>query len=203
MDDLDKALKHFKRVDPILYAAAKQVRSRLLKRPATRGRDRLYASLVESVVSQQLSVKAADTIWARVETVCGGKVTPDSVLKASVPRLRKAGLSAAKTKTIKELAKVVKKGLDLPALRKKSPQEAEEALTKVWGIGPWTTEMFLIFALQHPDIFSPGDLGLVRSIETLYKVKNPSRAKLEQISACWSPYRSLACRILWRARDTE
>ncbi len=203
MDDLDKALRHFKRVDPVLYAAARKVRSHLHKRPALRGGDRLFRALAESIVSQQLSVKAADTIWERVESVCGGKVTPESVLKAALPRLRKAGLSAAKAKTIKELAKAIQKGLNLPALRKASPKEAEETLTALWGIGPWTTEMFLIFALEHPDIFSPGDLGLVRSIETLYNVKNPSRARLEKMTACWSPYRSIACRILWKVRDTK
>lgn len=203
MDDLDKALSHFKRVDPILYRAGLKTRKLITKRPAIRGSDRLFRALAESIVSQQLSVKAANTIWERVESVCGGKVTPDSVLKASLPRLRKTGLSAAKAKTIKELAKAIQKGLNLPALRKASPKEAEETLAALWGIGPWTTEMFLIFALEHPDIFLPGDLGLVRSIETLYKVKNPSRARLEKITACWSPHRSIACRILWKARDTK
>ncbi len=201
--DLPNALRHFKRVDPIMYQAAYSHRKLILRRPQVRGSDRLFAALAESVVSQQLAVKAADAIWARVESVCGGKVTPSSVLKTSLPRLRKAGLSSAKAKTLKELAKAVTKGLDLPSLRKKSPEEAEETLTAVWGIGPWTSEMFLMFALQHPDIFSAGDLGLVRSIEDLYMIKNPSRAKLEKISACWSPYRSLACRILWKSRDTK
>lgn len=202
MHDLDAALKHFKKADPVLHWAAKKVRSHLKARPAVRGADRLFAHLAESVVSQQLSVKASDTIWKRLEEACGGNVTPASILKAPLPRMRKAGLSAAKAKTLKELAKAVKGGLDLPALRKKTQDEAEEILAAVWGIGPWTTEMFLMFALGHPDIFSARDLGLVRSMETLYGLKkDPPRERLEKIALAWSPYRTVACRILWKHRD--
>lgn len=202
MHDLDAALKHFKKVDPVLHRAAREVERHLKARPAVRGSDRLFASLAESVVSQQLSVKASDTIWKRLEDACGGAVTPESIRSTYLPKMRKAGLSAAKAKTLKELAKAVSNGLDLPALRKKTQAEAEEILTAVWGIGPWTTEMFLMFALGHPDIFSARDLGLVRSMETLYGLKkNPPREKLETIALAWSPYRTLACRILWRVRD--
>jgi DNA-3-methyladenine glycosylase II len=199
---MEDAYKHFKRADPILYKAARSVQDRLTPQKLKRTNQALFASLAESVVSQQLSVKAADTIFTRLTAACGGSVTPDSILAASLPKMRKAGLSAAKAKTLKELSKAVKKGLVLSSLRTKSPEEATEALVEIWGIGPWTAEMFLLFGLGHPDIFSPGDLGLVRSIENLYGIKNPSRAKLESITACWSPHRSLACRILWRYRDT-
>lgn len=198
---MKEAFAHFKKHDPVLHAAAVKVRARLTPQKLKRTNNELFASLAESVVSQQLSVKAADTIYARLLTACGGAVTPDSILATSLPKMRKAGLSAAKVKTLKELAKAMKKGLVLTSLRTKSPEEATEALTKVWGIGPWTAEMFLMFGLGHPDIFSPGDLGLVRSIEHLYGLKNPSRAKLEKIAAIWSPHRSLASRILWRHRD--
>jgi DNA-3-methyladenine glycosylase II len=202
MQDIEKALAHFKKVDPILHRAAKKVRHTLTSRPALKGKDRLFASLCESVVSQQLSVKASDTIWGRLKTICGGVVSPSSVRATSLPKLRKAGLSAAKAKTLKELAKAVEKGLDLPALKAKTPEEASEALVAVWGVGPWTVEMFLMFALAHPDIFSPRDLGLVRSMETLYGLKrNPSHKTLEKIALVWSPHRTLASRILWRMRD--
>ena len=201
MTDLDKALRHFKQADPILYQAA--LKHRHVLRPHTRkNRDQLFASLCESVVSQQLSVKASDTIWGRLKEACAGKVTPESISRISLPRMRACGLSAAKAKTLKELAKAIRNGLDLPALRRATPEEATERLTVVWGIGPWTAEMFLMFGLGHPDIFSPGDLGLVRAMEMLYGLKrNPPRAKLERIAGCWSPHRSVACRILWRTRD--
>jgi DNA-3-methyladenine glycosylase II len=203
MDDISIALRHFKRADPILHAAAKKVRKSLAPRPPVRSQGKLFASLAESIVSQQLSVKAADTIWERLVTACGGKVTPDSIRRTPLPKLRKAGLSAAKVKTLKELAKAVNGGLNLPALRTKTQAEAEEILTAVWGIGPWTTEMFLMFALGHADIFSARDLGLVRAMETLYGIKrnSASHAKLEKIAAAWSPHRTIACRILWRTRD--
>lgn len=202
MTDLENAFAHFKKADPILHTAAKRVRASLTARKETKGEVRLFASLAESVVSQQLSVKASDTIWSRVKEVCGGTVTPESIQRASLPRLRKAGLSAAKAKTLKELAKAMKKGLKLGPLKKESPETATQTLTKVWGIGPWTSEMFLMFGLGHPDIFSKGDLGLIRSIETLYGIKNPTHAELEAISAKWSPHRTTASRILWRARDS-
>ena len=203
MDDLEQALAHLKKADPVLFAAAKRVRKTLTARPPARGENRLFASLAESVVSQQLSVKASDTIWKRLGEACRGKVTPASILATSLPRMRKAGLSAAKAKTLKELAKTVQKGLNLSALRKKTPEEASEALVAVWGIGPWTAEMFLMFGLGHLDIFSARDLGLVRSIETLYGVKKGSSlATYEAIAARWSPHRTLASRILWRIRDT-
>ena len=196
------ALKHFKKVDPVLHGEAKRLLKTLSRRAEIHRADLLYAALAESVVSQQLSVKASDTIWTRLKTACGGKVTPSSVLTTSLPRMRKAGLSAAKVKTLKELAKAVEKGLHLPALKKKSPEEATATLTQVWGIGPWTAEMFLMFGLSHPDIFSARDLGLVRSMEALYGLKNPSIQELDAIAARWSPHRSLASRILWKSRDS-
>lgn len=201
MNGYDAALKHFKKVDPVLYKAAQKTLPSLSRVSEITSNTRLFSTLSESVVSQQLSVKASDTIFGRLKEICGGAVTVDAILKATFPRLRKAGLSAAKAKTLKEIAKTVRKGLVLTSLRKYSPEEATEALTKIWGVGPWTAEMFLIFGLKHPDIFSPGDLGLVRSIETLYGVKNLSKERLHNLTACWSPYRSLACRVLWRARD--
>lgn len=202
MHDLDAAFEHFRKADPLLHKAAKKVRHRLTARKPVRGADRLYASLAESVVSQQLSVKASDTIWKRLEAACGGNVTPDAVLTVRLSTMRAAGLSAAKAKTLKELAKAVKSGLDLSSLRKKTPEEASAALTAVWGIGPWTAEMFLMFGLGHPDTFSARDLGLIRSMEALYGIKKDSQyAVYEAIAMKWSPHRTTACRILWRLRD--
>lgn len=203
MRDFDAEFKHFKKADPVLHSAGLKVRTKLTRKAAVRNADKLFATLAESVVSQQLSVKAADTIWTRLEVACGGKVTPASIKKVSLPRMRKAGLSGAKAKTLKELAKAVDKGLHLPALNKKSPEEATDILTEVWGIGPWTAEMFLMFGMNHPDIFSARDLGLVRAMEQLYGLKNPTHAKLEKIAAAWSPHRTLASRILWRTRDEK
>lgn len=206
MEDLTKAFAHFKKVDPILYEAGKKVRASLAASKKRRriGNATLFSALASSVVSQQLATKAADSIWARVREACGGRVTPESIRKTPLPKLRKAGLSGAKAKTLKELAKAVGNGLNLASLSKVSKDEAIETLTKVWGIGPWTCEMFLMFALEHPDIFSARDLGLVRSMETIYGLPRTTSLKtLEEMSLVWSPYRSYACRILWRHRDTK
>ena len=201
MNDIEAALKHFRKTDPVLYAAAKKVKSHLTPRPRAISAEKLFASLAESIVSQQLSVKASDTIWKRLEEACGGKVTAASIRATSLPKMRKAGLSAAKAKTLKEIAKAVEKGLHLPALKKRSPEDAIATLTEVWGVGPWTAEMFLMFGLHHPDIFSARDLGLMRSMETLYRLKSSSVTTLESIALKWSPYRTVACRVLWRVRD--
>lgn len=198
-----EALKHFRKHDPVLYGAAKRFKGTLTARvKARRTGDDLFRALAGSVVSQQLSTKAAATIWARLEVACGGRVTPETILKLRLPSMRKAGLSAAKSKTLKELAKAVKKELDLPALRRVPEDEAIAKLTEVWGIGTWTAEMFLIFALGREDVFSPGDLGLVRAIEMLYDVpKDSHRDVYIEIAERWSPYRSVACLALWRHRD--
>lgn len=201
-DDIEKAFRHFKKVDPILHTAAHQVRHTLTFKKAPQSEARLFTSLAESIVSQQLSVKAADAIWARVKEACGGRVTVRAILATRTLRLRNAGLSNAKVKTLKALAMAINKGLRLSPLKKVSPEEAIEVLTQVWGIGPWTAEMFLMFGLQHPDIFSKGDLGLIRAVEMLYKVKNPSAHYLERLTLVWSPHRTLAARILWRVRDS-
>lgn len=198
-----KALTHWKASDPILYMAAlPHAKGLSEKRKRRTGNATLFAALASSVVSQQLSTKAADTIWERLRKACGGKVTPNTITKIRLPSMRKAGLSAAKAKTLKELAKEVKNGLDLSSLSKATKEEAVERLTVIWGVGPWTCEMFLMFAADHPDIFSARDLGLVRSMETLYGLKRgSSHAKLEKMAERWAPYRTLACRVLWRSRD--
>lgn len=200
---MDGALKHYKKADPILYKAARAVSRRLSPELYKRTNQALFEALAKSIVSQQLSIKAADTIYKRLKEACGRKVTPESIRKTPLSKMRTAGLSNAKSKTLRETARAVKAGLVLSSLRTKRPEEAMLTLTKIWGIGPWTAEMFLIFGLGHEDIFSPGDLGLVRSMEELYGLKNPSRATLEKIAAAWSPHRSLACRILWRYRDAK
>lgn len=199
------ALAHLKKVDPILYAAACTYQGTLAGRVKTlRRNDQLFASLASSVVGQQLSIRAAETIWQRVVAVCGGKVTATSVAATPVEQLRLAGLSASKVKALKALSDaVLHEGLNLLALKKLSHDEASERLTRIWGIGPWTVEMFLIFALGAPDVFSPGDLGLVRAIERLYELpKGAPRTAIIQVTEKWAPHRSFACLVLWEVYDS-
>lgn len=197
-------LAHLKRVDPILHKAALPHAKAILEVTGhRRGYKKLFPALAGSIVSQQLSTKAADTIWSRLETACKGDVTPEAILKLRLPTMRKAGLSAAKSKSLKELAKAVMEGrVDFKKLAKLPEEEAIASLSSVWGIGRWTAEMFLMFALGREDIFSPGDLGLVRSIELLYGVPKDSPKEVYiQIAEKWSPHRTFASRVLWRVRD--
>ena len=206
MPRLALALEHFKRVDPHFYTATKKYHASL---PGTlsgkKTRAQLFASLVSTVVSQQLGLAAADAILSRVKEVCKGRLTPEAVLKARPATLRKAGLSGAKIKTLKSIARAVKhNSLDLLSLKTVSEAEAAEQLMKIWGLGPWSAEMFLMFALGRPDVFSPGDLGLIRAMEALYGLpKNAPRPSLLAIAEKWSPHRTYASLLLWRTRDTK
>lgn len=201
-----RAMKHLKKVDPVLYAAAlphyKDIEERM-------GHRRSYAALFEalagSIVSQQLSTKAADTIWGRLEKACKGKVSPEAILRLRVPTMRTAGLSAAKVKTLKELSRAIVDGtLNLAALKKVPEEVAVAKLSSIWGIGRWTAEMFLMFALERHDVFSIGDLGLRRSVEALYGLPKDAPAKdIEAIACVWAPHRSFASRALWRVRDAS
>ncbi len=198
------ALLHFKKHDPVLHKAAKRFAGTITARVKPRRTEvDLFRALASSVVSQQLSTKAAATIWNRLESACGGKVTPEAISRLRSPSLRKAGLSAAKVKTLKELAKAMKEGLSLTKLKRVPESEAIEELTKVWGIGVWTAEMFLMFALGRTDVFSPGDLGIIRSMEMLYDIpKDSHKSVYIERAQCWSPYRSVACLVLWQHRDS-
>ncbi len=198
-----RALAHFKQHDIRLYEATKTHHKALpLELPAKRGTNALFSALVSIVVSQQLGTGAADSIFARVKKACRGKLTPHLVGNVPENTLREAGLSGAKIKTIKSLAHAVKsKEISLISLKRGTVDNSFTTLTSLWGLGPWSVEMFLMFVLGHPDVFSAGDLGLVRSIERIYGVKAPTRTSLLALSEKWSPYRSWACLLLWRARD--
>jgi len=202
------ALLHLKKADPVLYKAALPLKDHFVAGSTAQRRysgQKLFSSLAASVTGQQLSTKAADTIWGRLVVACKGEVTPEAIQKLHLPSMRKAGLSAAKSKTLKELSKAVLSGaLDLPALRKIPEEEAIRKLSSVWGIGRWTAEMFLMFALEREDVFSAGDLGLRRSMESMYALPKDAAVKeLELIALKWSPHRTFASRVLWRVRDTK
>jgi len=200
------ALKHFNKADPHFYSATLAHHTSLpTQLVAKRTNTALFESLISTVISQQLGIAAADTIYARVKKACGGRLTPTTVLKVRSLTFRRAGLSGAKTKTIKTIAAAVKDGsLDLLLLKKIPETNAAEKLMQIWGLGPWSVEMFLMFALGRSDVFSPGDLGLARAIETIYNLpKNSPREKLITIAEKWSPHRTYASLLLWRTRDTK
>ena len=183
-----------------MFGAAKRVGPVELK---WRGPSDFFAALCNEIVSQQLSDKVAEVLYQRLVSVCGGKITPGKITKLTDQHLRDTGMSWSKVKFIKNLAdKVTKKEINLASLTKLENELVIEELVKLHGIGPWTAEMFLMFSLGREDVFSHGDLGLRRAIKKLYKFKKePTRKQIDKIVSKWSPYRSYACLVLWRAVD--
>lgn len=196
---MELANKHLSAVDPVLAQLIKQ--SKLPPQKVLR-RSR-FEALVEAIVSQQLSVKAADTIFFRFVALFPNQKfpKPEQVLKLSITKFRKVGISNSKALYIKELSKnIVTKKLKLTSLHRLDNEAVIAELVKVKGIGRWTAEMFLMFTLRRPDVFSPGDLGLRNAIQNLYKLKGPpSEKQLHKITQKWSPYRTTASRYLWHS----
>ncbi|MDO6965096.1 DNA-3-methyladenine glycosylase family protein [Rhizobium alvei] len=159
------------------------------------GAYRPFQTLAGSIISQQLSVKAADTIEARVLAVIG-EMAPDAILAVEPDALRACGLSGAKVKYLRALSERSLSGeIDFALLTQVSEEEAVKMLVALPGIGPWTAEMFLIFGLQRPDVLSIGDAGLQRASRQLYD------APLEAIADRFRPFRSVASWYLWRHLD--
>ena len=164
-----------------------------------------YGSLLRSIVGQQLSVSAANSIFGRIKDANGGRSpSPRQLLLMRTDKLRRCGLSRAKVDYVRDLARHVLSGeLDLPRLRRLDDDEVREAITTVKGLGRWTADMFLIFHLRRADVLPVGDLGLRRAVERAYRVKDPTPAKLEAIAETWRPYRSMASLYLWASLSVE
>ena len=161
-----------------------------------------FESLVESVISQQLAVKAADTIFGRVKKAAGGRILPARLAALSESELREAGLSGAKFKTIHGLAHAaLSKEIDFKNLHEiKSDEEIFNQLTALWGIGPWTVDMFMMFQLGRLDIWPTGDLGVRRGWEKIYALSEEiTPAALETKGEKFRPYRSVVAWYCWRA----
>lgn len=156
-----------------------------------------FSELASAIVSQQLSLKSAATIWGRFEAL--GPVEPDAILALPEQSMRAVGLSGAKARYVRDLALNVADGrLDLHALDHLDDEAVIEALTQVKGIGRWTAEMFLIFALERPDVLAVDDAGLQRAAGWLLGCERPaSREELGVAGERWAPYRSTASRYLW------
>lgn len=185
--------------DPILQKLIK-------KYPAPTFTDRsefLFYELIESIISQQLSIKAADTIFGRFKNLFGNKFpTPSLVLAMDDEKLRACGLSFAKVSYVKSVANAfVSDLIDIEKIKKQSDEEVIEELTQIKGVGRWTAEMILIFTLKRPDVFSIGDLGLRNAITNLYGITD--KKEMLALSEKWKPYRSTACWYLWRSLENK
>jgi len=165
--------------------------------------------LIGSIMSQQLSVKVADTIYKRFLNLYGGKApTPEEVLATPLETLRSIGLSNAKTRYVHNVAQfAVEQGMDHRKLGKMNNDDVIAYITQIKGVGRWTAEMLLMFSLGREDIFSIDDLGIQNAMIRLYKLdradKKAFRDQLLRISEKWSPFRTYACLHLWHWKDNS
>ena len=161
-----------------------------------------FFSLCKSIVGQQISVQAANSVWNKFKAK-SKKIKPDNILKLSKIQLANCGLSKQKITYLKILSKKFKtKEVDIKKLKKMNDHDAILHLTGVKGIGKWTAEMFLFFNQLRPDIFPVQDIGLLRAISKNYKTSYPpSNSQLKKFNKKWSPYCTVATWYLWRSID--
>jgi DNA-3-methyladenine glycosylase II len=201
------AVEHLRAADPVLARLINGLATVAMAdvRPDAPSAADHYSSLVRTIVGQQLSTRAARAIWARlVDHFDGRAPTPEELLAANPEELRAAaGLSRAKVTYLRSLAEHVRCGeLELDRLHELDDETVIAELTAVKGLGEWSAHMFLMFALDRPDILAPGDLGIRRAIELAYGLPGlPAPSEVTRLAVPWRPYRTLACRFLWRSLD--
>ncbi|MEE9218640.1 MAG: DNA-3-methyladenine glycosylase 2 family protein [Acidobacteriota bacterium] len=169
------------------------------------GRRDPFVALAEAIIYQQLSMKAAETIWGRFERLFDGrKVSPQAVIDLHPTRLRSAGVSRQKGRYLRALARGARdKALDVRRLRRMGDDEIIQDLMQLPGIGRWSVEMFLIFCLKRPDVWPVGDLGLLKALQRMFGMRRlPSRERALALGERWRPYRSIATWYLWRSTDS-
>jgi DNA-3-methyladenine glycosylase II len=200
-------VEYLRAADPVLRGIIDQHGPDDLDEGRRRDRSEHYGALVSSIVGQQLSTKAAAAIFRRLTDRYGGRTpTPEEVLADDPDELKAAaGLSRAKVSFLRSLAEhVINGSLELDKLDALSDEDVIAELTAVKGIGVWSAHMFLMFHLERPDILAVGDLGIRKSMMVAYGLEAlPLPPVMEAIAEPWRPYRTLACRYLWRALDNE
>jgi DNA-3-methyladenine glycosylase II len=201
-----KARKALAAADPTMAALIERlgkldIATRLRRRKEERPAD-AYGALLRAIVGQQLSTKAARTIYLRVLDLFGGTTpSPEQLLEASEEELRGCGLSGRKTEYVRDLARHVLSGeLELDRLTDLDDEQVIEEIVAVRGLGRWTAEMFLLFHLQRPDVLSGGDLGIRKAIQVEYGLEEmPTPTRVLEIGEPWRPHRSLASLYLWES----
>lgn len=194
-------IKHLSRDKKLKKVIEKHKPHKLVKRK------KIFTYLCASIMSQQLSIKVADVIYQRyLDLYEGNEPTPQLILDTPFEKLRGIGMSNAKVSYVQNVAKFeLECGLDPKKLNKMSNEEVIEYLTQIKGVGRWTSEMLLMFALGREDVFAVDDLGIQNAMIKLYELKNKNKKKfrneLLRISEEWSPYRTYACIHLWRWKD--
>jgi DNA-3-methyladenine glycosylase II len=193
------AIHHLKQADPVLAGLIERAGPFRMAY-----REPEFATLARSIVYQQLSTKAAATIFGRLEAALGPRgFTPGGLLRLPPERLRECGLSAQKTAYLRDLADKTKtRQIVFARLVSMGDDEVIEHLTSVKGVGVWTAHMFLMFALRRPDVLPVGDLGIRTAMQRLYALETPPPpARMQEIARPWSPWTTVACWYLWRSLD--
>ena len=201
-----KIARHFETTDPKIYTVMRNLNFDDWFSPHKKQKAKDYfTALCREIIGQQLSGKAAGTIYGRFANLFEtNKITSNLVLAISDQGLRDCGLSWAKVKYVKSLAQLINdKAVDLEALTNLPDQEVIEELVKVKGIGTWTAEMFLIFTLNRENVFSFGDLGLKKGIEKVYGLKDPSTKRIEKIIRKWKPFKTYGSIALWHSLEVD
>jgi DNA-3-methyladenine glycosylase II len=195
-----KAILHLKRADPVMAQIISHAGPYKIQY-----REPNFQTLVRSIVYQQLSGKAALTIFKRLLEAAGDPLTPAAILKLRPARMRTLGLSKQKLTYIRELARLTRDGhVDFAKLPALEDDAIVEQLTRVKGVGVWTVHMFLIFALRRPNVLPTGDLGVRAAIKKSYGLEElPKPAEMERIAQSWHPYCSVATWYLWRSLENQ
>jgi 3-methyladenine DNA glycosylase/8-oxoguanine DNA glycosylase len=196
---LRRAEAHLSAVDPVLA----RIIAAVGPKPLTIDRTPAFAALLESIVYQQITGKAAASIHRKLCAALGRRIPrPQDITAASDATLRGAGLSGVKVGYMRDLAVRAVSGLPLRSLSRMDDEEVVEALVQVKGIGRWTAEMFLMFRLLRPDVLPVGDYGIRKAMQRAYRLRLlPRPDRMQKIAAPWRPYRSVACWYLWRSVD--
>jgi DNA-3-methyladenine glycosylase II len=202
-DDMARARRVLMRRDPVLAAIIRKYGPCGIK---TGREDDIFCGLVEAIVSQQLSTRAAATIYGRLRALLpDGTPTPETLVSLSDEALRGVGLSRQKLGYMRDLSRTMIDGsINIRGLGVMSDDEIVAELTKIKGIGRWTVEMLLIFRLTRPDVFPAGDLGIVKAVQKAYNLrKTPDVKRLNGIAERWRPYRSVASWYLWASLENK
>jgi 3-methyladenine DNA glycosylase/8-oxoguanine DNA glycosylase len=199
---LRKATAHLRRTDPVLAAIIRDVGPCRLRTDETGG---AFAALVESIVYQQITGKAAASIYGRVRKLIKRRhPRPQDILAATEEALRGAGLSRQKVAYLRDLAEKVRDGLKLHVLGRLEDEAVIETLIEVKGIGRWTVEMFLIFRLGRLDVLPVHDYGIRKAMQRAYRLRKlPNPDRMRRLAEPWRPYRSVACWYLWRSLESK
>jgi DNA-3-methyladenine glycosylase II len=201
-DDYARARRLLLRRDPVLAALIRKHGACGL---AAAQRADHFSALVRAITGQQLSTKAASTIYARLVALMPGGVTPEALASLTDDQMRAVGMSRQKIAYFRDLsAKALSGAVPLDSLEEMSDDDVIGALTQVKGIGRWSAEMFLMFRLHRPDVLPVDDLGIVNAVKNVYRLrKRPTADRIRRIGEPWRPYRSVACWYLWRSLDNE